>query len=62
MFEHKNKILIIATIGWGLVQATQFVLPPMLPNIIEDLSITVFQAGVAMTLLNIAYALGMYPG
>ncbi len=62
MFEHRNKILIIATIGWGLVQATQFVLPPMLPNIIEDLSITVFQAGVAMTLLNIAYALGMYPG
>ena len=62
MFEHRNKILIISTIGWGLVQATQFVFPPMLPKIIGDLSITVFQAGIAMTILNIAYALGMYPG
>ena len=30
--------------------------------LIEDLSITVFQAGVAMTVLNVAYAFGMYPG
>ena len=62
MVDHRNKILLISTIGWGLVQATQFVFPPMLPNIMEDLSITVFQAGVAMTILNIAYAIGMYPG
>jgi len=62
MIEHRNKILLISTIGWGLVQATQFVFPPILPNIIEDLSITVFQAGVAMTVLNVAYAFGMYPG
>ena len=37
------------------------ILPPLLPTIMADLSITAFQAGIALTVLWATYALAHYP-
>lgn len=44
---HTGRIFIILTLILVSLQLTQRLLPPLLPEIIDDLAITAFLAGVA---------------
>jgi predicted MFS family arabinose efflux permease len=58
---YSGRVLIAISIGWGLIQTGRLVLSPMLPTIIEKLSITPSTAGLSLTLLWGLYALLQYP-
>ncbi|MFB6142475.1 MAG: MFS transporter [Halorientalis sp.] len=48
-------------VAWAVLQTGRFLLSPLLPAIIEDLSITGVHAGVALGVLQGVYALTQYP-
>jgi len=54
--------LVIVTTGTMTLTTGRFVLSPLLPTIIEVLSVTAFEAGVAVSLLFGVTALCRYPG
>ena len=56
-----GHLLIAVSLGWFTIQIGRLVLSPLLPTIIEDLSITPTQAGFALTTLWGVYALFQYP-
>jgi MFS family permease len=58
---YSGRLFVTASLGWLLVQMGRQLLPPLLPNIIEDLTITSTEAGFALTLLWGLYALCQYP-
>ena len=58
---YTGRLFVTASLGWLFVQMGRQLLPPLLPNIIEDLAITSTQAGFALTLLWGLYALFQYP-
>lgn len=58
---HTGRILLIITLLLVSLKLTQRLLPPLLPEIISDLAISAFLAGVALTLLRIARASMEYP-
>jgi len=62
MSGHTGRMLVSISLGWLIVSLGRQTLPPLLPNIIEDLAITPFQAGIGLTLLWAFYALLHYPG
>lgn len=59
---YSGRLLLALSIGYLGIQFGRNVLSPLLPTIIEELAISPFQAGVALTLLSAAYALCMFPG
>jgi len=58
---YTGRVLVLTTFGWAVVQLGVFLLPPLLPTIISDLSITPFMAGVALSAMNGVFALAQYP-
>lgn len=56
-----GRLLLSASVGWGMIQAGRLVLSPLLPTVIDDFSISPFQAGLALTILWGLYALFQYP-
>lgn len=50
------------SIGWLGVQLSHQILPPLLPSIIADLSLTPFQAGIALSILWGLHAICIFPG
>ncbi|MFB6206190.1 MAG: MFS transporter [Haloglomus sp.] len=58
---YTGRMLVLLTMGFLAMQLTQRVLPPLLPVIIDELRITPFEAGLALSLLSIARALSQYP-
>jgi MFS family permease len=56
-----GNLLVVVSVGWLTLQGGRMLLPPMLPTIIEELSITPFRAGVALSVLWGLYALCQYP-
>lgn len=58
---HTGRIFVILTLILVSLQLTQRLLPPLLPEIIDNLAINAFLAGVALTLLRIARASMEYP-
>lgn len=62
MGGHTGRMLVSLSFGWLAVSLGRQALPPLLPNIIDDLAISPFQAGVGLTLLWAIYALFHYPG
>ena len=60
--SYEGRILIGLSLGYLVIQFGRNILSPLLPTIIDDLQITSFQAGIALSLISATYALSMYPG
>lgn len=57
-----GRLLVACSLGWVGLSVGRFALAPMLPTIIEELAITRFEAGLALSALWGFYALTQYPG
>lgn len=60
--SYSGRIANVMALGGFLTFLGRSVIPPLLPSIVEDLSLTTSQAGLVMTVLFLAYALLQYPG
>ncbi|MFB6183484.1 MAG: MFS transporter [Haloarculaceae archaeon] len=58
---YSGRMVTLAALGWMTVLLGRQVIPPLLPTIIDDLSITSARAGFALTLMMGVYALLQYP-
>nr|WP_193570220.1 MFS transporter [Halorussus sp. JP-T4] len=58
---YTGRLLLTVSLGWTAIQTGRLVLSPLLGNVMTDLRITEFQAGLAFTLLWGLYAMGQYP-
>ncbi|WP_251327878.1 MFS transporter [Haloplanus pelagicus] len=56
-----GRLLLLVSLGWLTIQGGRLVLSPLLPSIIDDLGITPFRAGLALSTLWGLYALGQFP-
>jgi MFS family permease len=54
-------MLAILLLGWAVLQGGRFILSPLLPAIIDDLSLTSATAGLALTVFQAVYAVTQYP-
>lgn len=59
---HSGRLVIALSFGWLVGNLGRQVLPPLLPTIIDELSITPSQAGFSITLLWGFYAFSSIPG
>lgn len=59
---HSGRLFLLITFINLCLQLTQRLLPPLLPAILDDLVISAFLGGAALTLLRIARASMEYPG
>lgn len=59
---YSGHMFLLLTITFVAIKITQRLLPPLLPAIIDDLGITAFMAGIALTLLRITRSSMQYPG
>lgn len=59
---YAGRLLVACSLGWVGLSVGRFALAPTLPAIIEELAITRFKAGVALSALWGFYALTQYPG
>lgn len=55
-------MLVLSIAVWASVSIVFFLLPPLLPVIRADLSITNGQAGIALSAFYVAYGVSQYPG
>ncbi|MFB6255464.1 MAG: MFS transporter [Haloplanus sp.] len=58
---HSGRILWSLALAWATLQTGRFLLSPLLPTIIDALSITTVTAGFALGGLQLVYALTQYP-
>ncbi len=59
---YSGRIFVAITLCWAGLQFGRGVIPPLLPTIMEDLAITPFLAGIALTVLTVANAAFQYLG
>jgi MFS family permease len=59
---YAGRLLLACSLGWLGLSVGRFALAPMLPAIIPALSISRFEAGLALSALWGCYALTQYPG
>lgn len=59
---YAGRLFLGISIGWFILAFGRQLLPPLLPEIISDLEITSFQAGIALTGLLFMRGLSHYPG
>jgi MFS family permease len=60
--DYSGHLFLILSVGWLFIQMGRQLIPPLLPDIIDDLAITSTEAGVALTNMWGIYAIGQYPG
>ena len=58
---YSGRLFLTVSLGWLFVQMGRQLLPPLLPNLIDDLAITSTQAGFALSLMWGLYAVFQYP-
>nr|WP_211694260.1 MFS transporter [Natronomonas salina] len=58
---YTGRMLAVTALAWAALQLARFAVPPLLPEIRTDLSLTLAQAGVALTVLQGVYAVFQYP-
>lgn len=58
---HTGQVFVLLTVIWFCLSLTSRLLPPLLPAIIDDLAITAFLAGVALTVERVVRAVTEYP-
>lgn len=59
---HTGRLFLVLTLSLVCLQLAQRMLPPLLPTIIDDLGITAFLAGLALSLFRLGRASMEYPG
>lgn len=59
---YSGRIFIAITLCWAGLQFGRGVIPPLLPTIMEDLAITPFLAGIALSMLMVGNAAFQYLG
>jgi MFS family permease len=59
---YSGRVVVGLSLGWLTTQLGRFLLPPLLPAIIRDLSISATEAGLALTLMWGSYASVQYFG
>jgi MFS family permease len=63
VFEgYSGRLLAALSLGWLAIQIGRNALPPLLPAMVAELSISPFVGGVGLTLMWAFYALCHYPG
>lgn len=55
-------MLILLTLGLATVKLGRYLLPPLLPEVIDSLSISSVEAGIALSMISLLYGLFQYPG
>lgn len=58
---HSGLMLMVLSVGLAVGRVGRRVLPPLLPTIIAELSITSFRAGIALSVASAAFALFQFP-
>jgi predicted MFS family arabinose efflux permease len=58
---YSGRIFVVVTLGGIAVKVGKHALSPLLPEIISTLSITPFQAGTALTIMSLVFAVAQYP-
>lgn len=58
---YTGRMLLVTALAWAAIQLARFAIPPLLPEIRADLSLSLAQAGVVLTVLQGVYALVQYP-
>lgn len=61
MGGYTGRMLAVMALAWATLQLARFAVPPLLPEIRADLSLSLAEAGVALTVLQGVYALFQYP-
>jgi MFS family permease len=56
-----GRMLVTLSVAWAALQLGRFLLPPLLPSIIDDLGMTTVVAGVALGALQAVYAVTQFP-
>jgi predicted MFS family arabinose efflux permease len=54
-------MLAVLALAWATLQLARFAIPPLLPEIRADLSMSLTEAGIALTVLQGVYAVFQYP-
>jgi predicted MFS family arabinose efflux permease len=59
--DGRGRLLVAVAIGWFLVLGMRFVVPGILPTITDDFTVSSSEAGVAVTVLWVTYAVMQFP-
>lgn len=54
-------MLVVLALAWATLQLARFAVPPLLPEIRADLTLSLAEAGIALTVLQGVYAIFQYP-
>ena len=57
-----GKALVAIALGWGLMSGTRMIYPVLLPQLSIEFDLTLTTAGLLVTIIWLAYALGQVPG
>lgn len=55
-------MLLLLTAGLATVKLGRYLLPPLLPEVIDSLAITPVEAGISLSMISLLYGLFQYPG
>lgn len=58
---YTGRMLTVMALAWATLQLARFAFPPLLPEIRTDLSLSLAEAGLALTVLQGVYAVFQYP-
>jgi len=58
---HTGRMLAVTALAWAALQLARFAIPPLLPEIRADLGLSLFEAGVALSVFQVVYAVFQYP-
>lgn len=58
----EGKTLVAISVGWGLLIGTRMIYPVILPQLSAEFDLTLTTAGLLVTIIWLAYALGQVPG
>lgn len=59
--DHPDRMALLLAVGWGSLLLGRQSLPPLLPAVVTDLSLSPARAGAVLTATMITYALLQYP-
>lgn len=59
---YTGRVFIVLSVGMMAVKVGRYALPPLLPAVISSLSITEFEAGIALSAMTVGFAVMQFPG
>ncbi len=58
---HTGRMLAVTALAWAALQLARFAIPPLLPEMRADLGLSLAEAGVALSVFQVVYAVVQYP-